>query len=122
MQAQHLSSKLADDERFRMQYSNITLMPTSTNATTICNSRPYYVPHLDSFQSRPWNGTALVSETNSNFTSPPLSLAGTGARGHADGNQAVGQFNAPMGLFLQGSQLWIADSGNQRLRRIDAVE
>lgn len=49
-------------------------------------------------------------------------LAGTGARGHADGNQAVGQFNAPMGLFLQGSQLWIADSGNQRLRRIDAVE
>ena len=29
----------------------------NTNATTICNSRPYYVPHRSEFHSRPWNGT-----------------------------------------------------------------
>ncbi len=30
---------------------------TSTTSTTICNSRPYYVPHLGAWHSRPWNGT-----------------------------------------------------------------
>jgi Flp pilus assembly protein TadG len=33
----------------------------STDATTICNSRPYFVPHLGVWQSRPWNGTAPVN-------------------------------------------------------------
>ncbi|MCC7321506.1 MAG: VWA domain-containing protein [Rubellimicrobium sp.] len=33
-------------------------MVTSTTATTICNSRPYYVPHLGVWHSRPWNGTS----------------------------------------------------------------
>ncbi len=31
---------------------------TSTSATTICNSRPFWVPHLGAWHSRPWNGTA----------------------------------------------------------------
>lgn len=32
----------------------------SSTPTNLCNSRPYYVPHLSSnkWQSRPWNGTA----------------------------------------------------------------
>jgi Flp pilus assembly protein TadG len=34
---------------------------TLTNATTICNSRPYWVPHRSAFQSRPWSGTDPVS-------------------------------------------------------------
>lgn len=29
----------------------------STNATTICDSRPFWVPHLSAWHSRPWNGT-----------------------------------------------------------------
>ncbi len=29
----------------------------SSNATTICNSRPFWVPHLGAWHSRPWNGT-----------------------------------------------------------------
>jgi len=30
----------------------------ATTATTLCASRPYYVPALSTWQSRPWNGTA----------------------------------------------------------------
>lgn len=31
---------------------------TSTSATTICDSRPYWIPHLSVWQSRAWTGTA----------------------------------------------------------------
>ncbi|MBL4927162.1 pilus assembly protein TadG-related protein [Fuscibacter oryzae] len=34
----------------------------TTSSTTICNSRPYWVPHLGAWHSRPWNGT--VPPTN----------------------------------------------------------
>lgn len=30
---------------------------TNTNPTTICASRPFWVPHLGTWQARPWNGT-----------------------------------------------------------------
>ncbi len=33
----------------------------NTNATTICDSRPYWVPHLSAWHSRPWNGTVPVT-------------------------------------------------------------
>lgn len=29
----------------------------NSTSTTICNSRPFYVPHLNAWHSRPWNGT-----------------------------------------------------------------
>jgi Flp pilus assembly protein TadG len=29
----------------------------SSSATTLCNSRPFWVPHLGAWHSRPWNGT-----------------------------------------------------------------
>lgn len=32
------------------------------NATTICNSRPFYVPHLNAWHSRPWNGSTPGSK------------------------------------------------------------
>jgi hypothetical protein len=35
----------------------------NTNATTRCNSRPFWVPHLGVWHSRPWNGTAPSSTT-----------------------------------------------------------
>ncbi len=35
----------------------------STTSTTICNSRPYWVPHLGAWHSRPWNGTAPSGST-----------------------------------------------------------
>jgi Putative Flp pilus-assembly TadE/G-like len=35
----------------------------NTNSTTRCNSRPFWVPHLSVWHSRPWNGTAPSSST-----------------------------------------------------------
>lgn len=32
------------------------------NATTICNSRPFYVPHKNEWHSRPWNGSTPGSK------------------------------------------------------------
>ncbi len=32
------------------------------NSTTICNSRPFYVPHKNEWHSRPWNGTTPGSK------------------------------------------------------------
>ena len=43
---------------------------TTTNATTICNSRPYFVPHLGQFHSRPWNGTAPLNTDCYSATAP----------------------------------------------------
>ena len=34
----------------------------SKNATSICNSRPFYVPHLNAWHSRPWNGSTPGSK------------------------------------------------------------
>lgn len=72
------------------------------------------------------NGDLYIADTGNHrirlFKSGLLqTLAGTGARGYADGNQAVGQFNSPMGLMLQGARLWVIDSGNQRLRSIELM-
>ena len=44
----------ANDGRYSIFHAS---QVTSTNSTTICNSRPYYVPHLGAWHSRPWNGT-----------------------------------------------------------------
>lgn len=37
-------------------------------STTICNSRPYWVPHRSQWQSRPWNGTSPASNACYNPT------------------------------------------------------
>lgn len=46
-------------------------------------------------------------------------LAGTGIGGFADGNQAVGQFNYPMGLYFLNDKLYLTDRDNQRLRVVE---
>ncbi|NEX47776.1 pilus assembly protein TadG-related protein [Pseudotabrizicola algicola] len=35
----------------------------TSSATNICNSRPFYVPHLNAWHSRPWNSTTPSSST-----------------------------------------------------------
>ncbi|PJF08850.1 hypothetical protein CUR21_10195 [Pseudorhodobacter sp. MZDSW-24AT] len=35
----------------------------NSSSSNLCNSRPFYVPHLNAWHSRPWNGTAPNSST-----------------------------------------------------------
>ena len=47
-------------------------------------------------------------------------IAGTGTAGYADGPAAQAQFNLPYGLGLSpnGQELYVADAGNHRIRKI----
>ncbi|TGD66269.1 VWA domain-containing protein [Tabrizicola sp. WMC-M-20] len=44
----------------------------ASNSTRLCNSRPFYVPHLNTWHSRPWNGsnpnTSTCYSTNAIYT------------------------------------------------------
>lgn len=44
---------------------------------------------------------------------------GSGAKGFADGTLEESQFNAPRGFATKGDKIYIADTGNHRLRLID---
>lgn len=46
----------------------------NSTATTRCNSRPFWVPHLGAWHSRPWNGT---TPPNSACYSPTAAYSGT---------------------------------------------
>ena len=50
-------------------------------------------------------------------------LAGAGVRGAADGVGAGALFASPAALAASedGAMLWLADTGNHRLRRVDAA-
>jgi hypothetical protein len=74
-------------------------------------------------------GNVYASETFRQriFTITPAgdvsTLAGTGGAGDKDGKAAEATFNKPMGLALDGATnvLYVADSGNKRIRKISAV-
>jgi thiol-disulfide isomerase/thioredoxin len=48
-----------------------------------------------------------------------LDTVGSGVQGRADGGYAAAEFNHPQGLALQGSTLYVADTENHLLRKID---
>lgn len=48
-----------------------------------------------------------------------LMVAGSGQRGFADGAFEAAAFDGPQGLCWDGEQLWLADTQNHALRRID---
>ena len=46
-------------------------------------------------------------------------FAGSGARGTADGDPSQAQFNEPGGLSATSTALYVADTNNHRIRRVD---
>ena len=48
-----------------------------------------------------------------------LTVAGTGQEGHADGTFAQATFNHPQGMAMDGSFLYVADTENHLIRRLD---
>jgi len=51
-----------------------------------------------------------------------IEVIGTGAVGQADGDYATVQFNKPQGMFLHGDVLYVADTENHLLRKVDLKE
>ncbi len=64
-----------------------------------------------------------VGVLTTNESMPPtarlLFVIGSGELGHADGDFATAQFNHPQGLALAGDTLYVADTENHLLRKID---
>ena len=48
-----------------------------------------------------------------------VAVIGTGCAGHADGDYAHAQFNGPHGLAFHDGALYVADTDNQLIRRVD---
>ncbi len=70
---------------------------------------------------------AYVADTGSNRikkvdpTGKNTLIIGSGAYGYAEGATTAAQLAAPTGLFWDGSYLYFADTGNNRIRRADAA-
>lgn len=46
-------------------------------------------------------------------------VIGTGTAGHVDGSYEVAQFHRPQGVALRGEQIYVADTENHLIRRVD---
>ena len=57
----------------------------------------------------------VVTDLNGKF----IETVGSGKAAHADGDFAAAAFNRPQGLALDGTNLYVADTENQRLRLVD---
>ena len=48
-----------------------------------------------------------------------IDTIGSGAVGTKDGDYAIAEFNHPQGLWLDGDMLWVADTENHMIRKVD---
>ena len=61
------------------------------------------------------NNVIRMIDTKGNVTT----FAGTGKEGFQDGTASAAQFNQPTGLDWENGVLYVADTGNQRIRRVE---
>ena len=67
----------------------------------------------------------FVADSNHNrivvtsLTGQPIDTIGSGIQGDDDGIFSQARFNRPQGLALDGETLYVADTGNDRIRAID---
>ena len=70
-------------------------------------------------------GRLFISDSNHNrivvtrLDGKLLTTIGNGTQGRADGNFAAAEFNRPQGLAINGDTLYVADTENHLLRKID---
>jgi hypothetical protein len=67
------------------------------------------------------NVTVSATAINLDSTCAVKILAGTGSTGSSDGNSATATFGDPMGICSDGTYLYVTDSGNCTIRKIDAT-
>lgn len=59
-----------------------------------------------------------VQGTPLNLTTAVSSFAGSGTQGAADGTGMAASFNYPVGITTDGSNLYVSDTGNNKIRKI----
>jgi sugar lactone lactonase YvrE/thiol-disulfide isomerase/thioredoxin len=70
-------------------------------------------------------GRLFIADSNHNrivvarFDGTLLELIGSGAAGQKDGDFGTAEFNQPQGLALHGNDLYVADTENHEIRRVD---
>ncbi|HVF68794.1 MAG TPA: thioredoxin-like domain-containing protein [Pyrinomonadaceae bacterium] len=70
-------------------------------------------------------GRLFIADTNHNrvvvtrLDGTPLYAVGSGARGASDGGFGKASFHHPQGLALEGDSLYVADTENHLIRRVD---
>lgn len=67
----------------------------------------------------------FISDSNHNrivvtkFDGTPIDVIGSGSIGDKDGDYATAQFHHPQGMALDGDSLYVADTENHLIRRVD---
>lgn len=117
----HLISQLIIDHRFRgtLNEEPLSLTLEKSRLSTPVLSFPGKVcadPHGDRLFIADSNHNRIVIATR---TGKVLDVAGAGEIGAADGSFADATFKHPQGMALDGDVLYVADTENHLLRRLD---
>ena len=70
-------------------------------------------------------GRLVIADSNHNrlvvarLDGSLVDVIGSGATGRADGDFATAEFNQPQGMALHGDRLYVADTENHMIRRVD---
>lgn len=82
----------------------------------------HYPARLTFAEKTPWGAVMIIADTGhhrivvADETGLVKAVIGSGQRGARDGTFADAQFNNPRGIALIGDDLYIADTGNHKLR------
>ena len=73
-----------------------------------------------------WQGILFVADSGNHkiravFGGEVMTVAGTGYPGYLDGDLAGAMFHLPSGLYVFGTNLFVADTGNNMIRTIDLI-